>query len=129
VLVAPVIPGLTDHELPSIIVAAVRAGAQYAGCGTLRLPHGVGPLFEEWLARHAPSRKDKVLRRLRAMHGGRLNDPRFGFRMRGEGIYAKQIASLYTLACRQAGIHGHRPELSIAAFRRLMPAQLTLFDP
>ncbi|HEY7493891.1 MAG TPA: PA0069 family radical SAM protein [Candidatus Tectomicrobia bacterium] len=128
VLVAPVIPGLTDHELPSIITAAVQAGARYAGCGTLRLPHGVGPLFEEWLTQHAPGRKDKVLKRLRAIHGGKLNDSRFGFRMQGEGIYARQIASLFTLACRQAGLHGHRPRLSTAAFRRLVPAQLTLFD-
>ena len=62
------------------------------------------------------------------MHGGRLNDPRFGFRMQGEGIYAEQITSLFTLACRQTGLHGHRPRLSTAAFHRPATAQLALFD-
>jgi DNA repair photolyase len=88
VLVAPVIPGLTDHELPSIITAAVQAGARAAGYVTLRLPHGVGPLFEQWLTQHFPDRKDKVLHRIRAIRGGQLNDPRFSSRMRGEGIFA-----------------------------------------
>jgi DNA repair photolyase len=77
VLVAPVIPGLTDHELPSIIAMAARAGAQFAGCGLLRLPHGVGSLFEQWLTQHLPERKAKVLNRIRATRGGRLNDSRF----------------------------------------------------
>ena len=89
---APVIPGLTDHELPSIIAAAVQAGAKAAGYVTLRLPHGVGPLFEQWLSQHFPDRKDKVLHRIRAIRGGKLNDPRFSSRMRGEGIFAEQIA-------------------------------------
>jgi DNA repair photolyase len=128
VLVAPVIPGLTDHELPSIITAAVQAGARAAGYVTLRLPHGVGPLFEQWLTQHLPDRKDKVLHRIRAVRGGQLNDPRFSSRMRGEGIFAEQIAALFALACRKAGIDGHGPALSTAAFRMPSNSQLPLFE-
>jgi DNA repair photolyase len=128
VLVAPVIPGLTDHELPSIIAAATQAGARSAGYVTLRLPHAVGPLFEQWLARHFPDRQDKVLHRIRAVRGGRLNDPRFGSRMRGDGIFAEQIEALFALACRKAGIDGRGPTLSTAAFRARPDAQLSLFD-
>ena len=117
VMVAPVIPGLTDHELPGIIAAAAEHGAGRAGYVPLRLPFGVAPLFEEWLTNHFPDRKDKVLHRIRALRGGKLNDPRFGSRMRGEGIFAEQIDSLFRVACRKAGLDGRSPELSAAAFR------------
>ena len=128
VLVAPVIPGLTDHEVPSIITAAVQAGARAAGYVTLRLPHGVGPLFEQWLTQHFPDRKDKVLHRIRAIRGGQLNDPRFSSRMRGEGIFAEQIAALFALACRKASIDGRGSALSTAAFRMPSNSQLPLFE-
>jgi len=117
VLVAPVIPGLNDHEIPNIIDAAVNAGAQFAGYVPLRLPFGVSGLFEDWLARHFPDRKEKVLQRVRAIRGGRLNDPNFGSRMRGAGVFADQIGSLFEVACRRAGILGARPSLSAASFR------------
>ncbi|MCI0484675.1 MAG: PA0069 family radical SAM protein [candidate division NC10 bacterium] len=128
VLVAPVIPGLTDHEMPAIISAAAKAGAQSAGYVLLRLPHAVAPLFEAWLTEHLPERKDKVLNRIRAIRGGRLNDPRFGARMKGEGIFAEQIEDLFTLSCRKAGIVSRGPNLSTAAFRRAAPAQPSLFE-
>jgi DNA repair photolyase len=128
VLVAPVIPGLTDHELPSIIAAAASAGARSAGYVTVRLPHAVGPLFEQWLSQHFPDRKEKVLHRIRAMRGGKLNDPKFGSRMRGEGIFAEQIEALFALACRKAGIDGRGQALSTAAFRVPSNAQLSLFE-
>jgi DNA repair photolyase len=128
VLVAPVIPGLTDYEIPSIIAAAAQAGAGHAGYVMLRLPHAVGPLFEQWLAQHFPERKDKVLHRIRAIRGGRLNDPRFMARMKGEGIFAEQIAALFALACRKAGIDGRGPQLSTTAFRVPSATQLSLFD-
>lgn len=116
VMVAPVIPAITDHEIPRIVAAAVEAGAQFAGYVMLRLPHGVGPLFEDWLARHFPDRKEKVLNRVRAVRGGRLNDPRFGTRMRGAGAFADQAAALFETACRRAGIADAGPELSTSAF-------------
>jgi DNA repair photolyase len=128
VLVAPVIPGLTDHEIPAIVSAAVKAGAQFAGYVTLRLPYAVAPLFEQWLAHHFPDRKDKVLNRIRALRDGKLNNSEFGSRMRGEGIFADQIESLFAVARRKAGIEGNHTQLSTAAFRRPEKNQLSLFD-
>ncbi len=128
VLAAPIIPGLTDHEIPSIIQAAARAGARHAGYVVVRLPHGVGELFENWLEEHFPDRKRKVLNRIREIRGGKLNDPNFGSRMRGEGVFAEQINSMYKLACRKFGIEPGAAELSTAAFRRLALPQLSLFD-
>ena len=93
----------------------------------LRLPHAVAPLFARWLEDHFPEKKDKVLQRLRALRGGRLNDSRFGARMRGEGVLAEQIHALFRIACRQAGLAGEAPPLSTAAFRRPAGGQLSLF--
>ena len=126
-MVAPVIPGLTDQAIPSIIAEAARAGARFGGYVLLRLPHGVGSLFEQWLTQHMPERKGKILNRIRALRGGRLNDPHFASRMRGEGVFAEQIAALFAVACRKASITGHGPQLSTAAFRRPPGAQLSLF--
>ena len=129
VMTAPVIPGLNDHELPSLISAAAGAGAGFAAYTPVRLPHTVRPLFEDWLARRFPERKEKVLNRIRSMRGGRLNDPRFVSRMRGEGIFADQISQLFDISCRRAGLEGKRfPRLSTAAFRRLGEIQPGLFD-
>jgi DNA repair photolyase len=118
VMVAPVIPGLTDHEMPAIIAAAVAAGARCAGYVPLRLPFAVAELFESWLERHFPDRKEKVLGRVRGMRGGKLNDPRFGSRMRGEGVFADMIRDVFALACRKSGIDSRGPKLSTSAFRR-----------
>lgn len=118
VLVAPVIPGLTDHEVPRILAAAGKAGAQFAGYEVLRLPLAVQTLFEDWLGRHFPGQKEKVLNRIRALRGDRLNDPRFGTRMCGEGRWAEQIKALFAVGCRKADIARRCPELSAADFRR-----------
>jgi DNA repair photolyase len=128
VLVAPVIPGLTDHEMPKIIEAAAKAGAKFAGFVVLRLPYAVAPLFEDWLTRHFPDRKDKVLNRIRSLRGGKLNNAEFGSRMRGEGIFAEQISQMFHVACRKAGIDGKGPELSTASFRKVERGQISLFD-
>ncbi len=127
VMVAPVIPGLTDHEIPAIIAAAAKAGARRAGMVMLRLPHAVKDLFEAWLEHHVPEKKTKVLNRIRAIRGGRLNDPRFGSRMEGEGVFAEQIAALFRLACKKAGFSPDGPRLSTAHFRRPQGPQLSLF--
>jgi DNA repair photolyase len=127
VLVAPVIPGLTDHEIPSLLDAAAEAGARFAGHVTLRLPHAVAPLFEQWLENHFPEKKDKILNRLRALRGGKLYDAQFGKRMRGEGIFAEQMDQMFAVACRKAGIASNNLELSTAAFRRPLKHQLELF--
>ena len=125
-ILAPVIPGLTDHEIPALIEAAVQAGARSAGYVMLRLPHAVAPLFEQWLTTHFPDRKEKVLNRLRALRDGKLYESAFGKRMRGEGIFADQIESLFDVACRKHGMAGRLPELSTAAFRRADSEQLSL---
>ncbi len=126
VMVAPVIPGITDHEVPAILEACGKAGAQFAGYVVLRLPWAVAPLFERWLQEHFPDRKEKVLGRLREMRGGeKLYDSRWTKRQTGEGIFAEQIGKMFAVACRRAGM-GERPTLSTAAFRRVTP-QLELF--
>jgi DNA repair photolyase len=118
VMVAPIIPGLTDHEMPAILQACANAGAQFAGYTIVRLPFAVAPLFERWLDEHFPQRKAKVLSRIRSIRGGeKLSDPRWGTRIKGEGIFAEQIAALFQMSCRKFGI-GPRPELSTEHFRR-----------
>jgi DNA repair photolyase len=128
VLLAPVIPGLTDHEIPALLEAGVQAGASFAGYVALRLPHAVAPLFEQWLTAHFPEKKDKVLNRLRAMRHGKLYYAGYGERMRGEGIFADQIESLFDVARRKAGITGDGPKLSTESFRGPANPQLSLFD-
>lgn len=128
VMAAPVIPALTDHELPGILAASANAGARFAGYVALRLPHGLGPLFTDWLTRHFPERRDKVLHRIQALRGGRLNDPNFGSRMTGRGIFAEQIRHLFEVSCRRAGIAEDPPSLSADSFRVPGLAQLNLFD-
>lgn len=127
--VAPVIPGLTDHEIPRILRAASEAGAATAGYIMLRLPYAVKELFESWLRQHFPERADKVLGRIRQVRGGRLNDPRFFSRMRGEGPYAEQVDRLFRVTCRRLDLNRRRVELSTEAFRRPGELkQLVLFD-
>ena len=125
--VAPIIPGLTDHEMPAILKAAHDAGATAAGFTVVRLPYANAPLFEKWLETHFPDRKDKVLNRIKSMRGGKLYDAQWGKRMRGEGIFAEQIATMFEVARRKAGFTADdRRELSIAGFRRPGGAQLSL---
>ncbi len=125
--VAPVVPGLTDHEMPAIIAAAVNAGAKFSGYVPLRLPFAVKDLFEEWLSRNFPDRKEKVLNRIRAIRGGKLNDPNFNSRMEGKGIFAEQIAQLFAVACRKSGVNEGFVPLSTENFRRVCTGQLELF--
>ena len=124
--VAPVIPGLTDHEMPAILKAAREAGATAAGFTVVRLPYANAPLFEKWLETHFPDRKDKVLNRIRAMRGGKLYHSQWGTRMRGEGIFADQIEQMFEVARRKAGFTDRFAELSTASFRRPGGRQLVL---
>ena len=128
-LVAPIIPGLTDHEIPTITNAVAKAGAKRASYIIVRLPRGVGDLFEHWLEENFPLRKKRVLSRIREMREGGLSDSRFKTRMRGTGVYADQIASLFKVACRKAGLENAPVQLSTAAFRGAgRHKQLGLFD-
>ena len=125
--VAPLIPGLTDEEMPSILRAAAQAGARHASFLLLRLPMGVADHFADWLATHFPDRREKVLGRIREVRGGRLNNSEFHRRFRGEGEYADQLAALFGAAARQAGLDGDPPLLSTAGFRRDGGVQSDLF--
>ena len=93
----------------------------------LRLPYAVAPLFEQWLDRHFPAKKEKVLNRIRSLRGGKLNDPNFGSRMTGQGIFAEQIDRIFEVARRKAGITNPSLDLSTAHFRRPASPQLSLF--
>jgi len=128
VMVAPIIPGLTDHEIPAILNAAAQAGAQFAGHTIVRLPYRVSDLFTQWLDDHYPDRKNKVLNRIRSMRNGKLNDARYKSRMKGEGVFAESIHTLFAAASRKAGLHAPIPKLSTAAFRNPHESgQLSLF--
>jgi DNA repair photolyase len=128
VMVAPIIPGLTDHEMPAIVNAAAQAGARFAGHTIVRLPYSVKDLFTQWLEIHYPERKNKVLSRIRTIRQGKLNDPRWHIRMRGQGVFAESIHALFVMACRKAGLSPTGPMLSTAAFGRpSADAQLSLF--
>ncbi len=127
VLAAPIIPGLTDEELPAILEAAARAGARWAGYTLLRLPGAVREIFLDALRRHFPERYDRVVRRLEAMRGPSLNDTRAGRRLHGSGKEADLLAQLFHLTCRRLGLNRTRPVLRTDRFRR-NGAQLSLFE-
>lgn len=123
VLVAPVIPMVTDHELESILEAAVGAGARSASYVMLRLPYEVKTLFREWLAEHHPLRAKHVMSIIQSLRGGRDNDPRFGTRMSGVGPYAALIRKRFTVACRRLGIESARDTaLATTLFRPPRPS-------
>ncbi len=125
--VAPVIPGLNDEEIPEILKAATNAGAKYAGWIPIRLPYAVKDLFVDWLEHNYPTKKEKILSRIRDMRGGKLNNANFGSRMRGVGIWSEQIKNLFDLGCKRAGMPNEGPVLSTEHFIRPGGHQLQLF--
>jgi len=118
VMAAPMIPGLTDHELPAILKAAAEAGARTAGYVVLRLPHGVKEIFSDWMDRHHPSKKNRVLSRLRQLRGGKLYDSTWGERGTGTGIFADQLKQLFEVNTRRLGLNRNRMNLSTSQFCR-----------
>jgi DNA repair photolyase len=129
VMVAPVIPGLNDSEIPALLAAAKEAGAMGAGYILLRLPLTVAPVFREWLERTLPTRIERIEGRIRSTRGGRLNDSTFGTRMRGTGETAKQIAEMFRLFAKRYGLDGPLPPYDLTRFRppQLKTGQLRLF--
>lgn len=131
--VAPLIPGLTDHELEKLLAAARERGASHASYTLLRLPHEVAGLFREWLELHAPAKSARVIAVLRDLRGQRENDPKFGSRMTGTGQFASLIRQRFDLACRRLGLAGDWPRLDTTRFVRPSPPpadrgpQLSLF--
>ena len=130
VMAAPMIPGLNDCELESILEAAANAGARSAAYVVLRLPHELTDLFVEWLETHYPLKAAKVLKRIRALRGGRLNDSRFGRRMRGSGPYADLLQRRFDIARRRLGFARERFRLDESRFRvpRAAGGQGRLFE-
>lgn len=126
--VAPVIPGLTDHEMPAILKAAAAAGATQAGYVPVRLPLSVAPLFAEWLEVNAPDKKNKVLNAIRSIRDGKLNDADFGSRMTGEGVLADGLADVFSLFTKKYGLNKNKPPLSGASFRRPKTNPQLAFD-
>jgi DNA repair photolyase len=127
VMVAPIIPGLTDHEIPAILKSAGDAGACFAGYVPVRLPFAVKDIFEDWLGKHFPERKGKVLARIRDIRGGKLNDSNFHTRMSGEGPIADQLEQMFEVAKRRAGITAKLPPLRKDLFQRPAGPQMTLW--
>ncbi len=125
-MVAPVVPAITDHEMPAILTAAAKAGATHAGFVLLRLPWAVAPLFERWLEEHYPDRKEKVLNRVRVLRDGKLYDASWGTRQRGEGIFAEQLDAIFDITCRKLHLNEISRDLSAESFRR-PTAQASLF--
>jgi len=123
---APIVPGLTDHEIPSLLKASAEAGALSASYVMLRLPYGVKELFQTWLDENFPLKKNKVLNRIRDVRGGRLYNSEYGTRMSGEGVYAEHIESMFLNARRRYGLTGRNKALSTEHFRRMPEGQLSL---
>jgi DNA repair photolyase len=110
-MIAPVVPGLTDHELEAILEAARDAGASAASWIMLRLPMEVAPLFRDWLAEKEPGRAAKVMARVQDTHGGKDYDPAWGKRMRGEGLWSRLIAQRFDKAVARLGLNREMPPL------------------
>ncbi|MEX0610172.1 MAG: PA0069 family radical SAM protein [Balneolaceae bacterium] len=125
--VAPIIPGLTDHECAAILEAAADAGAKSAGYTIVRLPYKVKDLFVEWLEQHFPERKSKVLSKIMDIRDGKLNNSEWSVRMKGEGNYSKQISDLFKVQTRRLGLNQKHSSLSTEHFRRSTGSQLHLF--
>lgn len=122
VLVAPVIPGLTDFEIPAILRKAKQAGAASAGYVLLRLPLTVRPVFLDWLQRALPAKKSLVESRIRSTRGGDFYQSEFGIRMQGQGVIADQIQRTFELFIRQNGLDGKQAPFDASQFRRPTPA-------
>ena len=128
VMVAPVIPGLNDREIPALLKAAAAAGAQAAGYVLLRLPQSVQPVFLDWLERALPDAKERIVSQIRAARGGRLNDGTFGRRMRGSGPIAEQIGQVFRTFARRHGLARGLPECDSSQFEPpALGGQLRLF--
>lgn len=125
--VAPIIPGLTDHECAEILEQAAAAGAKYAGYTILRLPYKVKDLFAEWLEQHYPDRKKKVLHKILDIRDGKLNNSEWGTRMKGKGNFSKQISDLFHVQTKKLGLNERHSKLTTENFVRSSGSQMSLF--
>ena len=128
VMTAPMIPGLNDHEMESILEAAMDAGATRAGFTVLRLPLEIKDLFDEWLRTHRPDRAERVLSLIRQMRGGALYQAEFGLRMRGEGPIAQLLSARFSAAVKRLGLNRIRYRLDTLRFAVPESARTALVD-
>lgn len=126
VMVAPLVPGLSDHEIPSVLKAVANAGAVRAGYTIVRLNGAIGQIFEDWLKKNFPDRFDKVWHMIQNCHNGNVNDSRFGERMRGGGNIAQMIRDTFRLHCKLNGLNIKNIELNHSIFK-VPGSQMTLF--
>ena len=125
--ISPVIPAITDHEMEALIARAAEAGAREVTYIPVRLPHEVAPLFRAWLDAHYPDRAAKVMAIINDLRGGRDNDPNFGSRMRGQGVWADLLRTRFLKARKRAGLGGEKLTLRTDLFRPPEGAQMRLF--
>ena len=128
VMTAPMIPGLNDHEMESILEAAKQAGAERAGFTVLRLPLEIKDLFQEWLRQHRPDRAERVLSLIRQMRGGALYQSSFGVRMKGEGPIAELLGARFAAAVKRLELNRVRYRLDVERFRVPQSARTALVD-
>lgn len=126
ILLAPVIPGLNDHEIPAILKAARSAGAVHAAYSIIRLPHAVKEIFTTWLDEHVPGSSGKILDRIRDLRSGALHSSTFGERLRGRGFWADQIQTIFSRCREREGYDTEHFRHNVAAFRRPPAPQLSL---
>jgi DNA repair photolyase len=126
VMVAPLVPGLSDHEIPAILKAVAERGATRVGYTIVRLNGAIGDIFKDWLEKNYPDRFDKVWHMIQSCHGGRVNDSRFGDRMRGDGTIAQLISNNFKLHCRINNLNTERIQLDSTQFK-VPSAQTSLF--
>lgn len=126
VMVAPLVPGLSDHEIPVILKTIANCGAKAAGYTVVRLNGAIGGIFEDWLRKNYPDRFEKVWHMIQSCHGGNVNDSRFGERMRGDGNIAKMIKDTFKLHCRINHLNEKKISLDSSLFK-VPKAQLSIF--
>lgn len=128
IMIGPVIPGLNDHEIPNIMEAASLAGAKSAGFTMVRLNGQIAQVFEHWVQQAFPDRAEKILNQIKGAHNGKLNDSRFGARMRGEGLMVESIHQLFAVSkAKYFGSSHHRPPLRTDLFVKTNRGQMGLF--
>ena len=125
--ISPIIPAITDHEIEALVARVAQAGAREVTYIPVRLPNEVAPLFRAWLEAHYPDRAGKVMAIIRELRGGRDNDPNFGTRMRGQGVWADLIRTRFLKARKRAGLGAERLILRTDLFRPPEGAQMRLF--
>jgi DNA repair photolyase len=127
VMVAPIIPGLTDHEIPEVIKAVAERGALSAHYTIVRLNGSIGDIFTDWVEKAFPERAEKILHQIADCHGGKLNDSRYGTRMSGEGKTAEAIANLFRISKNKYMEGRVWPEFDLTCFKRPGNGQMSLF--